>query len=479
MFRIERLKWLWVVLTLAVVAASPAAAESIYWVDTSFPAPMLGKADADGMNPVTIPLPPGSLPEGLALDEFQGNLYWAEAAWTGAAIGRAAVSLTGLSDLITGGSVLRDVDIDETNGKLYWTSSNLVTGSQLHRADLDGTNAAVLANLGSAVNLRGVAVDPATDRVYLADYDGGVILVHDLAGAVAGASLPAPGVWGLSWDILGGMLYWTDYAAGRLMRANTGTGTSTQILGGLGNPTYLDVDPVAGRVYWVEAVAGGQRIQRANFDGTLLQDLGLPIAAYGGIQVGPDAPTPTLLLMLQADAVEDGIELRWQFASPGQFQRTDLERADAWDGPWTRVAAEMTEELGRMVAIDRTVESGRTYHYRLAVLDEEGSTAHFGPISATAGQGVVEFALSSISPNPTRGTARIDYALPRTSPVRLTVIDVQGREVAKLFEGTREPGRYQAIWSGEGDRGRVPAGLYFVLYRTPDRDFVRRVVMQN
>ena len=114
-----------------------------------------------------------------------------------------------------------------------------------------------------------------------------------------------------------------------------------------------------------------------------------------------------------------------------------------------------------------------------AALSEDGSTAHFGPIRATAGQAVLEYALSGVSPNPTRGTTRIDYAIPRVSNVRLTVIDVQGREVLKLFEGTREPGRYQAIWSGESERGRVPAGLYFILYRTPERDFVRRVVMQN
>jgi DNA-binding beta-propeller fold protein YncE len=477
MLRFERMTWAWTALAL-LLAAGPAAA-SVYWIDTSFPSPVLGKADSDGMNPVTVPLAAGTLPEGLALEEGFGHLYWAEAAWSGAAIGRATVALGDLTGLVAGGSVFRDIDFDFPAGKLYWTSSNLITGSQLHRANFDGSGDEVLVNLGPAVNLRGVAVDRWGDRVYLADYDGGLIHVRDLAGALAGASIPAVGAWGVSWDDVGQRLYWTDYAGGRLMRTNVGTNTTVQILGALGNPTYLDIDPLAGKIYWVEAAAGAQRIMRANLDGTLSQNLGLPIGAYGGLAVGPDSPTPTLLVTLQADAVEGGIELRWQFADPGRFQSWRVERADGRDGPWVVIDAETREESGRIIALDRDVEAGRSYLYRLAVTAADGTQQTFGPISATAGVPITAFALASIAPNPTRGLARIDYAIPRASNVSLAVLDVQGRVVADLFDGTRESGRYQAVWSGEGRQGRVPAGLYFVLFRTPEGSFVRRVVMQN
>jgi DNA-binding beta-propeller fold protein YncE len=469
--------WMWMALALVLVAA-PAAA-SVYWIDTNFPSPVLGKADSDGMNAVAVPLVAGTLPEGLALDEAFGHLYWAEAAWSGAAIGRATVALGDITGLVAGGSVFRDIDLDFPGGKLYWTSSNLVSGSALHRADFDGGNAEILANLGSAANLRGIAVDRWSDRVYLADYDGGVIHVRDLAGAMAGTSIPATGAWGVSWDDVGQKLYWTDYAGGRLMRTDIGTSTTVQILGALGNPTYLDIDPLEAKVYWVEAAAGAQRIMRANLDGTMPQDLGLPVGAYGGLVVGPDSPTPTLLVTLQADAVEGGIELRWQFADPDRFNGTRVERADSREGPWRAIDVALREASGQIIALDRDVEAGRTYEYRLAVTGNDGTQQTFGPISATAGRPITEFALEAIAPNPTRGQARIDYAIPRASNVSLVVMDVQGRVVATLFDGTRESGRYQAVWSGEGRQGRAPAGLYFIRFRTPERSFVQRVVMQN
>ena len=52
--------------------------------------------------------------------------------------------------------------------------------------------------------------------------------------------------------------------------------------------------------------------------------------------------------------------------------------------------------------------------------------------------------------------------------------DLQGRRLAYLAAG-----RYQARWSGEVDRRRAPAGLYFVRYATPERTLVRRVVLVN
>lgn len=57
--------------------------------------------------------------------------------------------------------------------------------------------------------------------------------------------------------------------------------------------------------------------------------------------------------------------------------------------------------------------------------------------------------------------------------------DLQGRRLAYLAAGRYQPGRYQARWSGEVDRRRAPAGLYFVRYATPERTLVRRVVLVN
>lgn len=100
-------------------------------------------------------------------------------------------------------------------------------------------------------------------------------------------------------------------------------------------------------------------------------------------------------------------------------------------------------------------------------------------IRATAGVGdrpVADFELAPMQPNPLRGVGSIGFALPSASHVRLSVIDVQGREVAVLAEGVYGAGRHQARWEG-ATSGRVGPGLYFVRLSVAGRSLVRRAVV--
>jgi hypothetical protein len=82
----------------------------------------------------------------------------------------------------------------------------------------------------------------------------------------------------------------------------------------------------------------------------------------------------------------------------------------------------------------------------------------FGPIEATAGEMIREFALSRPVPNPTSSSMRVDYAVPREARVDLSVFDMQGRRVTTLVEGLAHAGRNQAIWNGTAGSGPVAAG---------------------
>ena len=465
---------------LGLLLAAPAHAQSVYWIDTNFPLPTLGKANDDGTNPQQVPLTVESLPEGLAIDAFNGKLFWGEAAWTGARLNRAGVNLAGMSALVVGESSMRGVAFDMFNNKIYWTTSNLVTGGQIHRANSDGSSPAVIASLGPAANPRGIAADGAGGHLYWADYDQSAIYTSDLSGAgvtpvVVGSGLATP--WGVALDAPTGRLYVTEYATGRIQRIQLPGSPPTPVLGGLANPTYLAIDPSSGRMFWTEAGAGAQKVQRANLDGTNLMNLNLPLATYGGIAVGPGEPTETLLLTLAADAVADGIELRWQFGSGANVSAVRVERSEAPGGSWRVVDVGLREEGGATIALDRAVEPGHTYQYRLIATTRDGGAMTFGPVPATAGSPVTEFALSGISPNPASGPVRIEYAVAREAPVRLSVLDLQGRELVRLVDGVQTPGRHQAVWTGETTKGRAPAGLYFVLFKSPERSFTRRITI--
>ena len=71
----------------------------------------------------------------------------------------------------------------------------------------------------------------------------------------------------------------------------------------------------------------------------------------------------------------------------------------------------------------------------------------------------------------------LEITVPREAPVRLSVLDIQGREVATLIDGIYRPGRYQVTWNAKSGRGEAPAGLYFIRYRVPGKEMVRRLVL--
>jgi hypothetical protein len=69
------------------------------------------------------------------------------------------------------------------------------------------------------------------------------------------------------------------------------------------------------------------------------------------------------------------------------------------------------------------------------------------------------FTLTDAAPNPSRGTVAFSYELAQAGEVSLSVYDVQGREVARLFDGTQAAGTYDVTFDGS----QLSAGVY--LYR--------------
>jgi hypothetical protein len=61
--------------------------------------------------------------------------------------------------------------------------------------------------------------------------------------------------------------------------------------------------------------------------------------------------------------------------------------------------------------------------------------------------------------------------------VRVSLFDLQGREVAVLAKGPHGPGVYHASWNGEVDGSRAHAGVYFVRLRSEGLTSTRRIVL--
>jgi hypothetical protein len=75
------------------------------------------------------------------------------------------------------------------------------------------------------------------------------------------------------------------------------------------------------------------------------------------------------------------------------------------------------------------------------------------------GAGVV---LAPVSPNPSRGAATMRFLLPEPARVSLCVIDVSGRQVARLVDGPVAAGEHAVRL----DVAALPAGVYHAVLRT-------------
>ena len=264
--------------------------------------------------------------------------------------------------------------------------------------------------------------------------------------------------------------------------------------------------------YWAYSTDGGQTFQPSQRVSTTAQDIReiinqgwrvgdhLAVAAVGdrvlvlwtqpyadpGIEdyadiygaVISDVVTEAVVTRFEADPVEDGIAITWALANPGQFTAVTLERSESEAGPWLAITADQAQQGDLTVAVDRTVESGRTYWYRLLALTSSGSPLVLGLVQGTAAA-PKQFELTRAWPNPTTGGLKVEFAVSREANVRLSLMDLQGREVTVLARRAYAPGRYQVSWDGRTRAGAVPAGLYFLRFQTPDRVLVARVVVSR
>jgi hypothetical protein len=83
--------------------------------------------------------------------------------------------------------------------------------------------------------------------------------------------------------------------------------------------------------------------------------------------------------------------------------------------------------------------------------------------------------LSAPRPNPAGKTFRVDYVLPTAGTARVTIHDLQGREVATLASGDHAAGSHSARWSG-ADRALAP-GVYVVRLAAGGRSASTRVAL--
>ncbi len=88
-----------------------------------------------------------------------------------------------------------------------------------------------------------------------------------------------------------------------------------------------------------------------------------------------------------------------------------------------------------------------------------------------------KLALSAVYPNPFRSTVNIQYELPESQHVSLSVYDILGRRVTQLVDEMQSAGAKTLTWEGTDASGaQLAAGLYFVVMDAGTERMHRKVV---
>ena len=82
----------------------------------------------------------------------------------------------------------------------------------------------------------------------------------------------------------------------------------------------------------------------------------------------------------------------------------------------------------------------------------------------------------SLYPNPFEDHFNISFKLTASANIEMTVVDLHGREVGKVANGSINAGSHNLTWSPEDS---LPNGIYIVRVRNGDYFEYQKVVLQR
>jgi len=88
------------------------------------------------------------------------------------------------------------------------------------------------------------------------------------------------------------------------------------------------------------------------------------------------------------------------------------------------------------------------------------------------------YTLKQNYPNPFNPSTTIEYQIPKSADVSITIYDVMGRRVNQLYNNNQSAGYYKVIWNGKDQHNRsVATGVYFYRLKAGDFQAMRKMVL--
>ena len=304
----------------------------IYWTDSSTGKIQRGNMDGTGNIEDLFTRQDGlQYPSAIALDVSDGKMYWTD--WSSLVtqttynIQRANMDGTGeVENLVVyrnRNTRLRGLALDISNGKMYWTKSDIDT-DKIQRGNMDGTGTVedLFTQQNGLDGPASLALDVSNGKIYWTDFGtdkiqrgnmDGTGTVEDLFTQQNGLDGPAS----LALDVSNGKIYWTDFGTDKIQRGNMdGTGTVEDLFtraDGLRYPRGIALDVSNGKIYWTDFDT--DKIQRGNMDGTgTVEDVVTGLAVPPGLALAiPPDTTP----ISKPDLVIESVQAEPSTVAPG------------------------------------------------------------------------------------------------------------------------------------------------------------------
>jgi choice-of-anchor C domain-containing protein len=183
----------------------------------------------------------------------------------------------------------------------------------------------------------------------------------------------------------------------------------------------------------------------------------------------------TVTFFMAGDAFGNPVLKHMRVAAAGQFQDYEFDASHAWpwDLGWLQKTFTFTANSGSTTLTFTSLDSGN----QGPALDKVVVT---GPAaSSVPDDAFAEFLLGPPHPNPASAGCWLEFDLPRELRVRVSISDIQGREIRVLEDAGLPAGRHSLFWDGSMHRGIAPAGIYFIRLESAAGTFSRKIVLSR
>ena len=187
---------------------------------------------------------------------------------------------------------------------------------------------------------------------------------------------------------------------------------------------------------------------------------------------------PIELMSFDAQQASNRIDLNWSTASEVNSLRFDIEKANVENNIRTDfIKIDEVSSTGTATTIthygpisDRNVEFGKTYAYRLKLIDKNGEFKYSDEKYVTLLSDGVSLSIDGVNPNPVLSTGTLHITLAGEAPVQAKLYNVNGMEISTLFDGTMPAGTNDV----RVDAHNLSSGVYNIVIKINGDLFVKQ-----